>query len=356
MIKLVSVIGARPQFIKAAPVEMAIANHTDVAHFSIHTGQHYDDNMSKIFFDDLGLQKPYINLNSGSGSHAFQTAAIMTGLEPVLMEIKPDMIIVYGDTNSTLAAALVASKIHIPVAHIEAGLRSFNRSMPEEINRILTDHVSDLVFAPTENAVEQLHTEGIKNAIKTGDVMLDMIQIARKKGTLISPVNGEYYYATLHRPYNTDNEDRLRMILSTLNGLDKKTVFSVHPRTRNLMVEKYAIDLANYTNIDFIEPQGYFQNLAYLLHCDCLITDSGGMQKEAYFLEKRCLTVRSETEWIETLDNDCNMIVWERPEEIKNFLSKEVGPFKQGLYGDGNSAGLIVKHIVDFINSKQLVG
>jgi UDP-GlcNAc3NAcA epimerase len=279
-----------------------------------------------------------------------QTAAIMTGLEPVFEQINPDMLIVYGDTNSTLAAALVASKMAIPVAHIEAGLRSFNRSMPEEINRIVTDHISDLLFAPTETAVNHLKDEGVKNIFRTGDVMLDMIQIASRRSILPNGVSGEYYYATLHRPYNTDNESRLKQILNTLNQLELPVVFSLHPRTLHLMTSKYGIDMQEFGRIQFIEPKGYFQNISYLNHASCLITDSGGMQKEAYYLQKRCITVRSETEWVETLDNDCNLLVWEHPEEIKTALLKPYGPFKTDLYGDGNSAKMIVSHILDFLD------
>ena len=350
---IVSVIGARPQFIKAAPIEMALAASGKVKHYSVHTGQHYDANMSQVFFDELGLEKPYKNLQAGSGTHATQTAAIMTGLEPILMDLKPDMLIVYGDTNSTIAAALVAAKIHIPVAHIEAGLRSFNKSMPEEVNRILTDHVSDLLFAPTQLAIANLEHEGIINAFETGDVMLDMIRIAKQKGNLPKPMQGNYYYATLHRPYNTDQEERLTRILGVLNALKYPVVFSIHPRTKNIMTEKYGLKFEDYSNIKFIDPQGYFENLGWLSHAECLITDSGGMQKEAYFLERQCITVRSETEWVETLENGCNTLVWDNIEDIGEILNKPIGPFINGIYGDGKSAEKIVDCILEFTDKKM---
>lgn len=353
MAVIVSVIGARPQFIKAAPIEMALAATGRVKHYSVHTGQHYDANMSQVFFDELGLEKPYKNLQAGSGTHATQTAAIMTGLEPILMELKPDMLIVYGDTNSTIAAALVASKIHVPVAHIEAGLRSFNKSMPEEVNRILTDHVSDLLFAPTQVAIANLEKEGIKNAYETGDVMLDMIRIAKQKGNLPAPMEGNYYYATLHRPYNTDNEMRLRKILDVLEGLKYPVVFSIHPRTRNIMTEKYGLKFENYPNVKFIDPQGYFENLGWLSHAECLITDSGGMQKEAYFLQRQCITVRSETEWVETLENGCNTLVWDNLDSITAILNSAYGPFTDGIYGDGKSAQKIVAGILEYADKHK---
>lgn len=353
MIKIVSVIGARPQFIKAAPVEMAMMNHGGIEHYSVHTGQHYDANMSQIFFDELGLQKPYKNLEAGSGSHATQTAAIMVGLEPVLLEIKPDLLLVYGDTNSTIAAALVAAKLHIPVAHVEAGLRSNNKQMPEEINRILTDHASDLLFAPTSAAVSNLNHEGIHNVIETGDVMMDMVEIAKNKLSGQRTVQGNYIYATLHRPYNTDSEQRLKQILVELNGLKHAVVFSLHPRTRSLMLNEYGINPADYSNITFIDPQGYFENLAYLSHAECLITDSGGMQKEAYFLEKQCITIRSETEWTETLSNNCNTLIWGDLSELGKQIGKSFGPFRKSLYGNGKSAERIVEEIVKFTESKK---
>jgi UDP-GlcNAc3NAcA epimerase len=352
-IKLVSVIGARPQFIKAAPIEMELLRHPDIEHYSIHTGQHYDNNMSDIFFKQLGLQLPFKNLNAGSGTHAQQTANIMTSLEPLLQQIEPDMLLVYGDTNSTLAAALVASKLHIPVAHIEAGLRSFNKTMPEEINRIVTDHISSLLFVPTDTGMDNLKREGLENAIKTGDVMMDMIEIAKSKEIIKNPSVQKFCYATIHRPYNTDNKERLLSILESMNGLDIQVIFSLHPRTRNLL-KGYDIDLSNYKNISFIEPQGYFENLAYLTFSEYLVTDSGGMQKEAYFLEKRCITLRSETEWTETLENQCNVLLWENPAEIANVAKMSIGPFHSNIYGNGHASEEIVSNLKHYFSNRSV--
>lgn len=348
-LRIVSVIGARPQFIKAAPVEMAMKSQGNIEHYSIHTGQHYDANMSQVFFEELGLQEPYANLGAGGGSHAAQTAAIMVGLEPILMDLKPHMLVVYGDTNSTIAAALTAAKLHIPIAHIEAGLRSYNKHMPEEVNRILTDHTSDILFAPTELAAKNLQEEGIKNVHISGDVMLDMLRIAKDRITTKRPEENPYYYATIHRPYNTDDATRMQSLLDTLNSLKHKVIFSLHPRTRNLLEVNYKMQLDDYKNIHFIPPQGYFENLAYLCHTVCLITDSGGMQKEAYFVNKPCITVRSETEWVETLENGCNTLVWEDLSKIEKALDKPHGPFIEGIYGYGKAAEIMVASMVEYI-------
>jgi len=350
-LRFASVIGARPQFIKAAPLELEMAKWNGLEHFSIHTGQHYDENMSKVFFDELGLKEPYLNLNSGSGSHAAQTASIMIGLEHALLKLKPDILIVYGDTNSTIAGALVASKMHIPVAHIEAGLRSFNKAMPEEINRILTDHASDLLFAPTDTAAQQLASEGLKNIFVSGDIMLDMLQIYQRKVGKEPTIESKYYYATIHRPYNTDDKNRLLSILGEMNKLDAPVYFSLHPRTGNLLKNVYHISLGDYENIKFIPPQSYFDNMDYLIHCDCLITDSGGMQKEAYFLNKKCITIRSETEWTETLENDCNVLVWDNISDISKLIDQKTGEFRQGIYGYGMAANTIVEELVKFTES-----
>lgn len=347
---VVSVIGARPQFIKAAPIEIALSKHPQIKHFSVHTGQHYDANMSDVFFNELKLAIPYANLNVGSGSHAKQTAAILEGMESVFLELKPDMLIVYGDTNSTLAAALCAAKLNIPIAHIEAGLRSYNREMPEEINRVLTDHISTLLFAPSNIAIQNLEKEGVFNATEIGDVMLDMMQIATEQGKLPILSAGNYIYATLHRPYNTDSKQRLTNILQVLNQLNQKVIFPIHPRTRNIMNNDYHLKEIDYPNIDFIEPQGYFNNMAYLNQSDCLITDSGGMQKEAYFFKKRCITIRSETEWVETLENNCNSMVWDNLDEIPLILSQPFGPFIDEIYGNGDAADKIIQAIASFLH------
>lgn len=351
--KIASVIGARPQFIKAAPIELALSKVLGLSHYSIHTGQHYDRNMSDVFFDQLGLVQPYVNLGLGGGSHASQTAGILAALEPILLDIKPDALIVYGDTNSTLAASLCAAKIQIPVVHIEAGLRSFNREMPEEINRILTDHLSALLFAPTQTAIANLEHEGIFNAILSGDVMLDMITLANEKNLVSANESENYIYATIHRPYNTDKKERLSRILNVFNSLSRKVVFSIHPRTAKMMREEFGFRDEAYGNIQFIPPQGYFENLGWMHGSTAVVTDSGGMQKEAYFLQKKCITLRSETEWVETLEHGCNTLVWENPEDIEGILNTETGAFINGLYGDGHAADAIVGHVLELVNNRK---
>jgi UDP-GlcNAc3NAcA epimerase len=352
-LKIISIIGARPQFIKASPIELAFSKCPNVDFYSIHTGQHYDTNMSEIFFNQLKLKQPYKTLESGGKSHGKQTADILVGIEELLLEIKPNLIIVYGDTNSTIGAALAAAKLHIPIAHIEAGLRSFNKQMPEEVNRILTDHISDLLFVPSENAVSQLASEGItKQVFLCGDVMKDIMKICLDQNIIPDNNNKNYYYTTIHRPYNTDDKERLISILNTLNALDKKVIFSIHPRTLNLLKNTYQVEL-NFNNIEFIEPQGYFDNLAYLKNCDCVITDSGGMQKEAYWLQKKCITIRKETEWSETLENGCNTLVFDDLNEIENILKTENLQFDNMLYGTANASEIIAASIIDFIKDSS---
>ena len=335
---LISVIGARPQFIKAAPIELAMAAYPDIRFLSVHTGQHYDDNMSRIFFDQLGLKQPIANLQAGSGSHATQTAQMLPGLEALFLEHKPDMVLVYGDTNSTLAAALTAAKMCIPVAHVEAGLRSFNRTMPEEVNRVLTDHISNLLFIPGEVAKENLRREGISdNVHDCGDVMLDILLTSREKALSGAAPEGQWYYATIHRPYNTDDPQRLLQILQIMNRLEHEVYFAIHPRTANLL-KQYGASLEDYPRIHFIPPQSYFDNLQYLLGCERVITDSGGLQKEAWFVQKPCITLRPETEWVETLENDWNQLVFHDLEALPAALTKTPGAYRAGVYGDGHAA------------------
>lgn len=344
MKKIIAIIGARPQFIKHFPFEKEAKTVFDL--LTIHTGQHYDHNMSQVFFDELGMRKPNYILKVGSNSHAKQTAQMMVEIEEILQKEVPDAIVVYGDTNSTLAGALVASKMHIPIIHIEAGLRSFNMKMPEEVNRILTDHVSDLLLVPSDVATQNLKVEGIKENVHTvGDIMKDLILLSLKENW-ISPIEIDepYYYSTLHRPYNTDEKDRLESILNIMDKLDKKVVFSIHPRTVNAM-EKYKLEKTTFSNIHFIKPQGYFDNLSYLFHSSALITDSGGMQKEAYWLKKRCITIRSETEWKETLKNNWNHLLFENLDAIPEILQIKLGTHDENLYGKGDAASLIVESI-----------
>jgi len=347
--KIISVVGARPQFIKSAPLEIAFRNCDNYHLISVHTGQHYDENMSRVFFDELGLQQPAYQLHVGSGSHGKQTAGMLEKLEEIFLQEKPSMVVVYGDTNSTLAASLAAAKLHIPIAHIEAGLRSYNRTMPEEVNRVLTDHISELLFVPSQVAVDNLKKEGIIRGVEiTGDIMMDLLRMSQERGVVKQPVTGAYYYATIHRPYNTDHPERMREILGEMNTLEHPVYFSIHPRTASLL-EKQGIDISNFNNIKFIPPQSYFDNLGYLMHAERVITDSGGLQKEAWFVRKPCVTLRPETEWVETLENQWNTLVFDHLKELPQALRTEPGHYHEGVYGDGHAAekmrDAIISHI-----------
>ncbi len=349
MKKIIAIIGARPQFIKHFPLELASKGKINL--LTIHTGQHYNAEMSQIFFDELGMSKPDYMLEVGSGSHGMQTGKMMIDIESVLIKEKPDGVIVYGDTNSTLAGSLVASKLHIPIFHIEAGIRSYNREMPEEVNRVLTDHVSSLMFVPSNIGVDNLKKEGIvKNVIEVGDIMKDLIAIAVNNNWLTKENDEKepYYYSTIHRPYNTDTKERLLDVLHMLNSLDKKVIFPIHPRTKNLMLgfQLYASD---FSNVEFIKPQGYLDNLSYLSYSSGLVTDSGGMQKEAYWMRKRCVTIRKETEWIETVEKNWNTLVFNNLENVKVCLS-EIPDKYISLYGDGNAGNRIINEICSFFN------
>jgi len=333
--KIIAIVGARPQFIKHFPFEKAVSDNFDL--ITIHTGQHYDDYMSKIFFDQMKMQRPKYMLDIGSRGHGAQTGLMMVEIEKIVQEEKPDWMIVYGDTNSTLAGALVAAKMHIPIAHIEAGLRSFNKYMPEEINRVMTDHISSLLLVPSETATRNLKAEGIVDNVEVvGDIMKDLVQMSIDDNVISDrKFEGAYYYATLHRPYNTDEKDRLSYVLQSLNQLDKTVVFSIHPRTINAM-SKFGLDRAHYSNISFIDPQGYFDNLSYLYYSKGLITDSGGMQKEAYWLKKKCITIRTETEWVETLDGNANTLVFDDLSQLSIIFNNDA-QWDDSLYGDGQS-------------------
>lgn len=346
--KIAAVIGARPQFIKHAPMEKSLSKRFDV--LTIHTGQHYDENMSAVFFDELDMAPPKYNLNVGSKTHTVQTANIMVGLEDVFHHESPDFVLVYGDTNSTLAGALVASKMNIPIGHVEAGIRSFNRSMPEEVNRVLTDHVSSLLFAPTESAIHHLAEEGIHEGVTLcGDVMYDLLLLVQKAGLIKQNTGSTYYYATIHRPYNTDEPVRLRTLFQNLDNFDHEVIFSIHPRTRNLAKE-FDIYLDDYRNIRFIDPVSYLENINYMFNSKALITDSGGMQKEAYFLKKQCVTIRSETEWTETLEHGWNSLCFDDFSRIKSLLNREPGYYNPNLYGNGEASKTITNLILDFFN------
>ncbi len=343
--KAIAIIGARPQFIKHYPFELACKGKLDLV--TIHTGQHFDDNMSSVFFDQLGMSKPDYLLQLGGGGHGAQTGKMMEEIEKIFIQEKPDVAVVYGDTNSTLAGALVAAKMKIKIAHIEAGLRSYNRAMPEEINRVLTDHISEWLFTPSDVSKVNLQKEGIeKNVFVIGDIMKDLIQYTTKNNLVKSPTfDHPYYYVTLHRPYNVDERERLTYILGTLNNLTHKSIFAIHPRTRNSF-KGFGLNEAQFENISFIDPQPYFENLGYLANSEALITDSGGMQKEAYWLKKKCVTVRSETEWIETLEGNANTLMYDNLSEISDILKDKEILFNEALYGDGDSCRSIVGKIM----------
>lgn len=343
-IKIAVVIGARPQFIKHAAFEIAARDVFDLV--TIHTGQHYDSNMSAVFFDELGISNPSYMLDIGSANHGIQTGRMMIAIEEILEKEQPDWTLVYGDTNSTLAGALVSAKLDIPVVHVEAGVRSYNRSMPEEINRVLTDQISSMLFCPIPVAVENLAKEGIvKNVFLTGDIMFDMIRICEEKG-LLKPQEGapDYYYATIHRPYNTDDKDRLFYILDHLNALDHKVVFSLHPRTRHKLVMS-RFDFDSFQNIEFIEPVSYFDNIRLQFDSRAVITDSGGMQKEAYMLRKKCVTIRSETEWPETLVGGWNTLLFNDLTPLQRVLTIDVLDYQSEIYGRANTAEQIINLI-----------
>ncbi len=344
--KIVSVVGARPQFVKAAVVEKVIEKRNDIENILIHTGQHYDENMSSVFFEELEIPRPDFNLEVGSASHAVQTAQIMIRLEKILMKTQPDWVLVYGDTNSTIAASLTAAKLHIKIAHVEAGLRSFNRLMPEEINRITTDRISNLLFAPTQNAMELLSKEGLeKNAVMTGDVMYDSVlfyeKLAEKKYSLSDITElKDFYLATIHRPANTDDNENLQNIFTAFSNLDLPVILPLHPRTRaKLDVIKYS------DNVKILEPVSYLEMILLLKNSKKVLTDSGGLQKEAYFLKKPCLTLRTETEWIETLNNNWNIITGPNADVILDKIKEDPTGEQGNYFGDGKAGEKIVEEL-----------
>jgi UDP-GlcNAc3NAcA epimerase len=350
--KVISIVGTRDQFIKAARVSKALRNECN--EILIHTGQHYDENLSQIFFDELRLPQPDICLGVGSGSHAEQTAHIMIGVERVIENEKPDWVIVYSDTNSTLGGTLAASKLQIPVAHVEAGLRSYNRSMPEEINRILCDHVASLLFCPTHQAVRNLAHEGISEGVYlVGDVGLDALQdylkLAQKKSKIIEKLGlarGKYALTTIHRAGNTDDPRRLGEILHAFENIGLPVVFPVHPRTRKAMEN---LGTFPSTNLILIEPVGYLDMLWLEANADCILTDSGGIQKEAYSFGVRCITLREETEWVETVDAGWNRLVGTDIESIITVVSNwRPDGNRPEIYGDGNASHKIVNILKNF--------
>lgn len=361
--KIVTVVGARPQFIKAATVSRVIARRDDVQEVLVHTGQHYDDNMSQIFFDELSIPKPNYHLNIGSGNHGQQTGSMLAAIEAVLLQEKPDCVLVYGDTNSTLAGALAAAKLHIPVAHVEAGLRSFNRKMPEEINRVMTDHVSEVLFSPTDFATSQLLKEGIaKDKIhQVGDVMYDAVlfynELNSKRETIIEKrklATKSYTLVTIHRAENTDYPVRIGNIVSTLieHAQCTKVILPLHPRTRG-MLEKLGLLSKLEQSVELLEPVGYLDMLALEAHANLIVTDSGGVQKEAYFNKVPCITLRDETEWVELVESGWNTLCSPNA-PMSLFSAKQehsaLGKDNVQLYGDGISAQRVVEIVLGIAN------
>lgn len=346
-LKVLTVVGARPQFIKAAPVSRVLREqHQEVL---VHTGQHYDATLSAVFFDELNIPRPDYNLGVGSGPHGAQTGAMLVGIEKVLLEEQPDAVLVYGDTNSTLAGALAAAKLYIPVAHIEAGLRSFNRRMPEEINRVLTDHVARWLFCPTQTAVKNLSAEGVTAGVwNVGDVMVDALNqhlpLARSRSDVLARLGleaGDYYLMTLHRPINTDDPARLGGILRAVGELDRTVVFPIHPRTAHALE---ATALAAPPRVRLIPPVGYLDMLVLESSACRILTDSGGVQKEAYLLGVPCVTLREETEWVETVEAGWNQLVGADPAAIQAAVNRlpPCSP-RPMLFGDGEASRRIVR-------------
>lgn len=358
--KVLTVVGARPQFIKAAPVSRALraAGHTE---FLVHTGQHYDRQMSHVFFDEMQIAEPDINLEVGSGSHAAQTAQMLSRLEQVIESNQPDCVLIYGDTNSTLAGAMAAAKLRTALAHVEAGLRSFNRDMPEETNRVLADHCSDYLFCPTQTAVDNLAREGITQGVNlVGDTMFDAVlqfgKIAEERSTILDQLNltaKNFLLATVHRAYNTDNPETLRGILTALIELNETIVFPVHPRTRE-RINQMGLGFTD-SAVKMIEPVGYLDMLMLERNARLILTDSGGMQKEAFFFGVPCVTLRPETEWTETVAAGWNVIAGVTPEGIRRAVQDTVWPSTSPaqIFGDGAAAQKIVKHLADQLE-KQL--
>ena len=345
--KILTVIGARPQFIKASVVSAAIEKTAGLEEKIIHTGQHFDANMSNIFFDQLGIPKPHHQLDINSGSHGAMTGRMLEAIEQICLEEKPDRLMVYGDTNSTLAGALAASKLHIPVAHIEAGLRSFNMRMPEEINRILTDQVSDILFCPTGTAVKNLKNEGFDQkpiqVLNVGDVMQDSSMFFAEravKGEALKDVpENNFIVATLHRAENTDDPARLKAIVDALNYIHKNilpVILPLHPRTQKV-VKSLGLQL----EMLVLEPVGYLEMIWLLKNCNAVVSDSGGVQKEAFFFKKPCITMRDQTEWVELIENGVNVLAGADTQKIIEFtqamLNKTIeDPFN--LYGGGKAS------------------
>lgn len=353
--KILTVIGARPQFIKAAALSREISKHPKVEEVIVHTGQHFDANMSDVFFEEMEIPKPKYNLEINSLGHGAMTGRMLEGIEEILLIEKPDVLLVYGDTNSTIAGALAAKKLHIKVAHVEAGLRSFNMEMPEEVNRILTDRISDFLFCPTITAIDNLKVEGYDNiecdVVQSGDVMQDAADFyalkSVEKSTVIKDEKiGKYILATLHRAENTDDISRLKSIVDSLNHIHEnicEIVLPLHPRTKSKLIDA-GLDL----KVKLIKPVGYFDMIELIKNSELIMTDSGGLQKEAFFFKRNCVTMRDQTEWVELIENNVNVLVGADGDKIisstKDMLNQKSN-FDIDLYGNGNASNNIIKFL-----------
>ena len=349
--KIASIIGARPQFIKAAPVSAKINSNSSISEVIIHTGQHYEDNMSDIFFEEMHIPKPKYNLNINQMKYGPMVNKMSKEICTLLLKENIDGVLVYGDTNSTLAGSLSAKKLDVPLFHVEAGLRSFDRSMHEENNRIITDHLSSLLFCPSNNAVKNLKEENLKDGlILSGDVMYDVYKkFSSYKGNIFEDYKAPaYILSTIHRRENINRIEKLLAIFESLNKINNKLkiIMPLHPHTKNNM-EKYKIK----SSINFIEPQGYLSMLSLLKNSEMVITDSGGLQKESYFAKKKCIVVRDKTEWIELIDQGTNIVC--KPKNIYEAfseISKKESNFSKNLYGNGKASTCIVESIIDFFS------
>ena len=352
MTKILTIVGARPQFVKAAAVSREISKHAQIEEKIVHTGQHFDKNMSDIFFEEMKIPKPVYNLGINSLSHGAMTGRMIEKIEEIILKEKPNILMVYGDTNSTIAGALAAKKLHVKVAHVEAGLRSFNMLMPEEINRILTDRISDILFCPTNQAIENLQKEGFDNIdckiVKSGDVMQDtaiFYSNLAKKPKFDLPQN--FILTTIHRAENTDNPERLKAIFDALDTISENiaVILPLHPRTKKI-IEDMSI---RPKNIQIVDPVSYLEIVYLEKHCSMLMTDSGGMQKEAFFFSKPCLTLRDETEWVELVENGFNKLVGANKNliisSVEQMLSKKID-FSLNLYGKGKASENIVENLL----------
>lgn len=355
--KIVTIVGARPQFVKSSIVTQKL-KEKNIEEIYIHTGQHYDENMSDIFFKELKIDKPKYNLHIGSGKHGEQTGKMIIEIEKVLLEEKPDGILLYGDTNSTLAGAIVASKLHLPIFHVEGGVRTHDMNMPEEVNRVMTDHVSTIIFSPTHLGMEELKKEGlIEKGINSGDVMLDRLletinsyNITEEFFTKNNLEKENYYLLTMHRPYNVDKKERLENILDILNKLDKEVIFPIHPRTKSKMREFDLLE-ENYKNIDFRNPLGYEEMMQYVKYSCGVLTDSGGLPKEACFLGKKCIVIYEHAVWKELEDTNWTYI-WNNlsEEELKKELKKEKSKVNiLEVFGNGKASEVISNSIYDYL-------